>query len=274
MGNKLDQLVDSYPKGSVFLTSWLEKEGISKSLQQKYRKSKKLKSIGRGAMVMFNQTPNIFGAISALQNQSNLKVHIGSTTSLIIINKTHDVYFTIPNVDLFGDIGQKLPKWFINYDWDLEIDYRTSNMLPQSIGLIQKKHDGHKLTISCHERALLEQMYSAPNRANLEKCFLSFEMISSPNIPFIQRMLENSKSAKANRVFLLFSENILPSKLFRKLNPLRIKLGNHLITLSKPGVKEPKYNMMLPYDLVAKDFNLGRGLIKTITDIHYGERRV
>ncbi len=130
-------------------------------------KSKKLQSIGHGAMVLFNQTPSLFGAISALQNQNNLKIHIGSTTSLIIINRTHDVYFRIPHINLFGEIGQKLPRWFVDSDWNIEIRYRTTNILPQSIGLIHKNYDEHLLTISCHERALLEQMYSAPNRANL-----------------------------------------------------------------------------------------------------------
>ncbi len=99
-------------------------------------------------------------------------------------------------------------------------------------------------------------------------------MIGKPNISFIQHMLENSKSAKANRIFLLFAENIFLPRDFKKLNPHNIKLGHHLIILSKPGIKEPKYNIMLPYDLVATDFNLGRGFIKTIKGIHYGENRI
>nr|NQU88995.1 AbiEi antitoxin N-terminal domain-containing protein [Bacteroidota bacterium] len=47
--SKLNQLLQSLPKGTVMLASWLVDQGYSHDLQQKYIRSQWLTPIGKGA---------------------------------------------------------------------------------------------------------------------------------------------------------------------------------------------------------------------------------
>ena len=52
--SKINRLMQEYLKGLVLLSSWLVSEGYPYELQQQYRKSGWLKSIGNGAMLKSN----------------------------------------------------------------------------------------------------------------------------------------------------------------------------------------------------------------------------
>ena len=74
-GTKINSLIKSLPRGSVLLPSWLLSQGYSYELQQSYRKSGWLKSIGKGAMLKSGDPFVLTGALSALQNIENINIH-------------------------------------------------------------------------------------------------------------------------------------------------------------------------------------------------------
>ena len=51
MGTKINQLIQQLPAGTILLSAWLNAEGYPYELQQKYRKSGWLTSVGIGAMI-------------------------------------------------------------------------------------------------------------------------------------------------------------------------------------------------------------------------------
>ena len=51
MGTKINQLIQQLPAGTILLSAWLNAEGYPYELQQKYRKSGWLTSVGTGAMI-------------------------------------------------------------------------------------------------------------------------------------------------------------------------------------------------------------------------------
>jgi hypothetical protein len=67
--SKINRLMQQLPKGLVLLPTWLLSEGYSYGLQQRYRTSGWLKSIGKGAMIRSGDTLVLSGAIAALQQQ-------------------------------------------------------------------------------------------------------------------------------------------------------------------------------------------------------------
>ena len=79
---KINSLVQSLPRGSVLLLSWLLSQGYSYELQQSYRKNNWLKSIGKGAMIKSGDPLILTGALSALQNIENINIHIGGRSVL------------------------------------------------------------------------------------------------------------------------------------------------------------------------------------------------
>jgi hypothetical protein len=46
MGTKINQLIQQLPAGTILLSAWLNAEGYPYELQQKYRKSGWLTSVG------------------------------------------------------------------------------------------------------------------------------------------------------------------------------------------------------------------------------------
>jgi hypothetical protein len=86
---KINRLMQSTPKGLVLLSPWLSSEGYPYALQQRYRTGGWLKSIGKGAMVKTGDSLVLSGAITALQKQVNLNVHIGGRSALELLGLAH-----------------------------------------------------------------------------------------------------------------------------------------------------------------------------------------
>lgn len=59
---KINQLLQKQPPGTVFLSSWLEKQGYSRDLQKRYKASGWFESIGTGAMIRKGDSVNWLGA--------------------------------------------------------------------------------------------------------------------------------------------------------------------------------------------------------------------
>ncbi len=258
--SKLENIIQKRPNGSVFLSSWLKHRGISHSLQQRYVSSKKLRKIGHGALIRFEDKENFWGAIDALQTQAQLEFHIGAHSALILLGKTVNIYFKIYDVCLIGTRSTILPKWFLNYDWGVKINYKTTDFLPKRLSIKTIPYKEFKLKVSSHIRGVLEVLYLYPNCWNLVDCFHSMELARSIDSITIQNLLKHSKSAKANRLFLLFYENVSTNE----INHIGIKLGTAVYQIYKPGVYEPKYRLTLPRDLAEIDFNTSVSRIKTL----------
>lgn len=79
---KINQLLQKLPKNIVMLSGWLVDKGYSYELQQRYRKSGWLKSIGKGAMIRSGDELLLSGAITALQNQAGANIYIGGRSAL------------------------------------------------------------------------------------------------------------------------------------------------------------------------------------------------
>ena len=115
---KINRLIQSLPRGSVLLPSWLLSQGYSYELQQSYRKSGWLKSIGKGAMLKSGDPFVLTGALSALQNVENLNIHIGGRSALELQGLAHYLQINNPETTLFLNGREKLPVWFENNDWN------------------------------------------------------------------------------------------------------------------------------------------------------------
>jgi len=80
---KINQLIQGSPKGGVLLSSWL-------------------KSIGKGAMVKSNDMLMLSGALSTLQSQANINIHLGGRSALELQGNTHYLQLNSLEVTLFA----------------------------------------------------------------------------------------------------------------------------------------------------------------------------
>lgn len=119
---KLNQLLQIWPKGTVVTSKWLNLQGIRFDLVNRYKRSGWVESIGQGAFMLVGDNISIYGALYSIQNQLGLSTHPAGKTALALLGKTH--FISVSEEDalvLFSSKGERLPSWFINRKWGLNI---------------------------------------------------------------------------------------------------------------------------------------------------------
>lgn len=244
-GTKINQLLSSFPKEKIFISSWLAKVGYSLDLQKRYKKSGWLESIGRGALIRSGDQVTVEDGIRSLQFQLGLDAHPGGRSALALHGKAHYLEFSRTKLDVFGGANEKLPSWFIKHDWGLKIRYHSSSFLPSKAGLTTLETGEHELGVSNPARAMMECLYLTPEKQELMECYELMEFLNTLNPKQVQSLLEDCTSVKVKRLFLYLGEKSGHKWMdYLKLN--RIDLGTGKRSLVKGGVYIPKYQIIVP----------------------------
>ena len=247
-GSKLNQLLQNIPKGSVILASWLNRQGYSHDLQQKYLQSHWLEPIGRGAFKRSGDEIDIYGAIYALQKQAEKKIHIGGPSALFLLGYAHYIPMEQGDLILFTQQGFKLPAWFTTYNWKVGYLIRQTNMLPAEKALTSYSTKSFQINISTAPRAMLECLELSPKNFDLEEAWLIMEGLSALQPELVQELLEQCRSIKAKRLFLFLADKAGHSW-FKYLDISKIQLGKGKRSIVNKGVFIPKYQITIPKNL-------------------------
>ncbi|MDR0814342.1 MAG: AbiEi antitoxin N-terminal domain-containing protein, partial [Bacteroidales bacterium] len=161
--NKINFLMQSFPRGQVLLSQWLVTQGYSFELQQRYRKSGWLKSIGKNAMLKSQDPFLLAGALSALQNMENRNVHVGGRSALELQGLAHYLQINSYETTLFENGKSKLPLWFSSNEWNTQIKlFRLSLFENETLGMADFKDGELTMKISNPDRALMECLALCP----------------------------------------------------------------------------------------------------------------
>ena len=245
---KLMNLLSNHVPGTVLLASWLEKNGISRDLQQYYLKSGWLESYGIGAFKRPNEKVRWTGALNSLQRQTDLPVHVGGLTSISLQGLSHYVRMEKESLYLFTPQYVKLPKWFLVQEWSNQIIHVKTKFLPANSALFDYSQDAMKLQISSPERAILECLYQTPNRFDIMECYQIFEGFVNLRPNTLQELLENCSSIKVKRLFL-FMASKANHQWLDFVDQSRIELGTGDRVIVKGGVYISKYKISVPTEL-------------------------
>jgi len=247
--SKLGKIMQEYPKGLVLLPSWLVSEGYSYELQQQYRKSNWLRSIGKGAMLKSNDPFLLSGALSALQFQSTINIHHGGRTSLELQGNTHYLRLASSETILFAPGQTRLPSWFVNNKWDMDYKiFKISLFKNDFVGLADYLNTLIKVKISSPGRAMMECLALCPSDFSLTEAYELMEGLSTLRPKHVQELLEECKSIKVKRLFLYFAERTGHSW-FKYIDQTKIDLGSGNRSITNNGVLVSKYNLVLPKEL-------------------------
>lgn len=247
-GTKINQLLHEQPPGVVLQSFWLVKQGYSHDLQQRYKKSSWLKSIGPGALIRVGDQVGYEGAIYALQTQSAATIHPGGRTALSLLGKTHYLELAAKRVTVFGGKGERLPAWFKKHDWGVTVDYYQASFLPSDIGLTEVELKNFSIKVSGPVRAIMECLYLAPEKQELMECFEMMEGLNNLLPKQVQTMLEQCRSVKVNRLFLYMAEKAGHSW-FQYLELKNVDVGKGKRSIVKNGVYVDKYKITVPKEL-------------------------
>lgn len=245
---KINQLLNTSPYGTVFLSSWLVKQGYNLDLQKRYKKSNWLESIGTGAVIRSGDKVDYHGALYALQDHAGLSVHVGGRTALALLGKAHYLELSPVKSVLFGYGGEKLPAWLKTYDWGLKLDYYATSFLPRDLGFVEWKHGNFSLKIASPARAMMECLYLVPNHQELVECYELMENLNNLRPKSVQELLEQCSSIKVKRLFLYLAEKADHSWV-QYLDIKKIDMGSGKRSLVKGGVYIEKYKITVPKEL-------------------------
>lgn len=245
---KLKKLFNVMQNGNVVTSSLLESVGISSDLRRYYLNSGWIEPLGRGAYKKPNDNIEWQGAINAIQNQTEIDVHVGGLSALSLQGYAH--YFRLNNetLYLFSEQRTKLPKWFIDYDWGLELFHKPSSFLSNDMGVKELGIKEIDVLVSTPERAIMECLYLVPKRSDLVECYQIFESLVNLKPKLVTELLLNCNSVKVKRLFLYMAEKA-NHQWFNFIKKENIELGSGDRMIIKNGTYNAKYKITIPKEL-------------------------
>jgi Transcriptional regulator, AbiEi antitoxin, Type IV TA system/Transcriptional regulator, AbiEi antitoxin N-terminal domain len=245
---KINALLQSWPSGTVGLSVWLEKQGVSRQLQRHYQKSGWFESLGRGAFRRAGDTADWLGALYALQKQGGLDIHAGGQTALGLLGQAHYLELNAKTVQLFAPRKTLLPAWFRNHDWGLKPELHNTNFLPAAIGLVDVEHKLFTVKASGTARAVMECLYLAPEKFDLVEAYQIMEGLGTLRPAVVQTLMEQCGSVKVKRLFLYMAGKAGHAWV-KHLDRSKVDFGSGKRSVAPGGVYAPKYEITVPKEL-------------------------
>lgn len=251
MESKIHQILTSWPSGAARSVGNLVADGYSLPLLAQYRKSKWLTSLGTGALMRTGDNVQLLGGLYALQHDLKLDLHVGERSAFELQGRAHYLKFGKQSVQLIGT-ALKLPKWFMKYEWETEVSYRSSTLFKPgfSLGLVQYESQGFSVLISSPTRAMFEYLDVVPKMRRLEEAKLLMEGLNNLKAKDVQAFLEASRSIKVNRLFLLLAEEC-NHQWVKKIDSSKINLGTGKRNLTKGGILHKKFQITVPAEILS-----------------------
>lgn len=246
--NKLKYLLQNWPSGTVAVDRWLKSIGIYKELKRTYKNNLWIKTIGRGAIVKAEDKVEWPGGLYAIQGQLKSDVHIGGKTALELQGYAHYIRAQETKVFLYGSAKSRLPIWFYQYNWGVEICFCKTTFLPPEIGISTKNFGNFSLKISSPERAVLELLHYVPNQQSVEGAHLIMQGLRGLRPSLMQDLLEGSTSIKVNRLALFFGD-FLNHPWFKKIDFSKINIGSGIRQITKAGHYNAKYQIYISKEI-------------------------
>lgn len=245
---KLRKLFKVLQQGNVVTIPLLESLGISDNLRKYYLESGWLESLGSGAYKKPGDQVKWQGALNALQKQAGLMVHVGGISALQQHGFSHYFRLGKESLYLFSPQRSTLPKWFINFDWGVELIHKPTSFLPDDSGIKDVEIKGISVAVSSPERAIMECLHLAPQSIDLVECFQIFEGLVNLKPRLITELLSKCTSIKVKRLFLYMAEKA-NHQWFQFIKTDKVDLGNGKRMITEKGVYNAKYLISIPKEL-------------------------
>jgi hypothetical protein len=199
---KLRWLLDNVPHDTVVLSSWLKGEGYSHALLHHYRKDGWLETIDRGVMARARSQVRWDGMLYGLQTNADLPIHVGGRTALAIQGKVQFLELGRLQISLYARTNTQLPTWVVANDWGSDIHFHEALFLNEDLGLIEVDRGLFTIKASSPARAIMEFLYVAGTNEELAEAREIMELLNNLRPAKVQELLQASKSARVNRLFL------------------------------------------------------------------------
>lgn len=240
----LKQLLYDTSRNKIFVSAWMEKQGIDRKTTYSYKRNGWLTSLGHGAFIKKDNLPMLDAGVEALQTQLGLPIHFGGKSTLADWhNVAHFLNFKNVKSELFAPNKTPIPAWFKSTFKD-EYDLTLSDFLPKKIGIEGKHINDFRVEVSSPERAFLEMLYSVPEKTSTKEAYQILELLPTLRPKLLNELLSQCKSIKVNRLFLYLASEV-KHDWFESIKAEKINLGSGVRTIDKLGVYHKKYELVV-----------------------------
>lgn len=248
--HKLKDLLQYWPGNTLAVTPWLEKQQISLQLTRHYLKSGWIEKVGNGVYKRKGDRVDWRGAVFALQQGLELKVHVGGITALELIGESHFVSLAKQRLCLFNNGSEHprrlLPKWLIEHFSDsCLIEYYRRCLFKSEVGLQNLNCGNFEIRISSRERALLEILSLVPQKISFEHAALLFQGKATLRPDLVQVLLGACLSQQTNRLFVHLARKN-QYDFIQHLNLRQIDFGHGRRVIKAGKVFDSALNLYLP----------------------------
>lgn len=184
-----------------------------------------------------------------MQKQLKISIHAGAMTALSMQGMAHYMRMGNERVFLFAPPKTKLPSWFKKHDWETDINFTTTSILPNTVGLMDYEEKNYTVRISAPERAFLECLYLAPEKLDLIECYQVMEGLTTLRPKLLQSLLEQCGSIKVTRLFLYMADKA-GHDWYKRLDQSKFDLGKGSRTITQGGVYAPEFQIIVPKELI------------------------
>ncbi len=245
--NKIKRLVAQWPRGTAHTSSFLHAAGYGYDLLAKYKKNGWIISVGRGAWRLNGDKVDWPGAVYAVQKELELPIHVGGKT--VIEERGHGHYGVMGRKKccLFAPKGTRLPGWFASHDWGIELQYAATDLFSSDLKetLLDQTFGQISCNASTLERAVFEMLYFIPARQGFDEAQKIMDGLLTLRPKLIQVLLENCRSVKVKRVFMVLAEEAKAPWL-EDLDLDKIDFGRGDRQFVRDGVWNKKYQLTVP----------------------------
>ena len=248
--DKLNHLLRSWPSGTVMTQASLEAQGISRQLSALYLKRRWIQKLGQGAFIKAGDGVDWMGGLYAVQQQTDLKVHLGGKSLLELKGASHFVPMAPKKfLQIYADQEHQkkpLPKWFMNgFEESVAITYLPRGLFREPIGLGLLEQSNFSIKVSSIERALMEVLALVPQVVDYTHAYLLFQNQTTLRYSLVQELLEGCTSYKVIRLFLHLAKKCDMPWLSR-LDLKKIDLGQGKRQIGNGGCYDPEHKISVP----------------------------
>lgn len=249
---KINHLLAEWPIGAVATQIWLNEYGVGPGLAQKYAHSQWLERIGHGAWKRFGEIVTWQGGVYALQQEEPIRFWPGGRTALSLAGFSHYLSFASEALELFGQPGTKMPRWFGEYDWQVSLNFHPTALFDAldnpELQTFQPAYTQFELKISSPERAILELIHQSANEALFSGVMDVLAGMATLSPRRLQKLLEACRSVRVKRVFLLLARDA-GHVWYSRLDLSKIDLGKGKRQIIQGGRLDKEFLITVPKEV-------------------------
>lgn len=248
MGTKINSILQNGNRNGVLSTSWLEKQKVSRTEQVQYVHSGWLVRIAPGIYRFSGAKPTLYGALASMDEQTGLVYHIAASSALELQGYTHYLSLGPQQAHIMTPADKRLPKWMASHKWDRVLHESSTKIFDGRTGVTKMEQDDLTLRVSSPELAIMECLHLVPETYNLMDVYYLMESLTTLRASLVSQLLEQCSSVKVKRLFLYMAEKANHAW-FKRLDVDNVTLGSGTRSFAKGGVKNAKYNIIVPREL-------------------------